>query len=318
VFSFVFSTRTVNAIILSIMSGLSPTDYELIVESYDEFGRPEEIRGQCTFKESLPYVLSVCVINFGALLFTIAEAFKARNLSTEFAESIQIFRALLTITITIFVGGPVLLLARDNANTFLFVASAIIFVGCLSVLLLMFVPKIRVLRESLRNRLSRARLHISGLETGGSGLDARSVTSRDNGDGDGDDTEEFTGIKILTTKTPEELLKEIKTLKMLLRRARAEKREEDPAEEAGMEMVEDSSNSSFFQVQSKHGKKSILEQVSFESSQPSQSNGSKKMSSKEQANNNSSLDSSADFPPVESSQEGQPPGSTEEVESSNT
>jgi hypothetical protein len=280
------------------MSALSPTEYELIVESQDEFGRPEEIRGQCQFRESLPYVTSVCLMNFGALLLTVGQAFKARNLSTEFAESAQIFRALTAITLVLFVGGPVLLLARDNADTFVFVASAIIFVTCCSILLLLFIPKIHFLKESRKRAPSRARLHISGISgidmSLSSGLPTDSYSECDG------DTEEYTGMKILTTKAPEQLLKEIEALKRLLKRARDSK-----DEKLGEEIVD----STIHQVEHRSlpVKTSILKNSS-ENSLVSRSNRSTVSKIRSLSN-----DSSKGLP-AESLRQGQPSGNMEEVE----
>ncbi len=207
------------------MSAIAPPQYEIVVENEDSFGRPNEIRGQCNFEQSYPYVASVCLVNFGALLFTIVEAVKARNLSMEFAESAQIFRALITITMVLFVGGPVLLLSRDNANTFLFVVSAIIFVASTSILLLLFVPKIRFWMDSKKKTDTR-RIHISGIDASERMNTSQYSLPTDSFiefDVDAENSAEFTGMKILTTKTPEELLKEVEVLKRLLRQAKAPK-----------------------------------------------------------------------------------------------
>jgi hypothetical protein len=52
------------------------------------------------------------------------EAWKARNLSTEFQESDYIFRALATIFVSFFIGVPVMALSKDP-NTHLFMGSAV-------------------------------------------------------------------------------------------------------------------------------------------------------------------------------------------------
>ncbi len=157
-------------------------------------------------------------MTFGALLFTISQAVKARNLSMEFAESAQIFRALVVINMALFVGGPVLLLSRDNVNTFVFVASAIIFVASASILVLLFVPKIRFWMNS-KKTIDKRRLFISGMEMSGRMNTSQfSLTVDTCSDVDVDYSEQFTGMKILTTKTPDELVREVELLKRLLRR----------------------------------------------------------------------------------------------------
>lgn len=46
-----------------------------------------------------------------------------------------------------FLGIPVTIIARDNVNAFYFIASGLIVVVCLSILLLIYGPKVRVLRS---------------------------------------------------------------------------------------------------------------------------------------------------------------------------
>lgn len=212
---------TVNTVVLSVMSALVPPEYEMVVESEDLFGRPEEVRGQCDFSDSYAYIGTVCLVNLAALFFTIVQAVKAQNLSMEFAESAQIFRAVVAITMVLFVGVPVLLLSRDNANTFVFVASAIIFVASTSIQLLLFLPKIKFWMEAKKKDAER-RLHISGIDFSVGGMNSIQTDCYDDDD-DTESTEEFTGMKILTTKSPEELVREVEVLKRMLRQARMSK-----------------------------------------------------------------------------------------------
>lgn len=191
------------------MTALAPSTYVIIVENKDVLGRPDEIRGQCDYMKSLPYLAAVVATNVAALLCTVLQAFRARNLSTEFAESASIFRALAAIVLVVFVGGPVLLLSRDNVNTFVFVGSALLFVTSTSILMLLFIPKIQHMRDHKRRTASKRNLvHVSGVSLP-AGLSRASDVSEDGA----------AGIRILTTKTPEELVKELDELRQLLRRA---------------------------------------------------------------------------------------------------
>lgn len=99
---------------------------------------------QLTFATS-PLIISL--LNVGMLLLAVFEAWNARNLSTEFQESEQIFKALLSILLVVFVGCPVFIIVEDNPDTSLFILSAIIFVACLAILLFIFVPKFRFDKE---------------------------------------------------------------------------------------------------------------------------------------------------------------------------
>ena len=184
------------------MSIFGPSKYEIIVERINVFGQEEEIRGQCTYGDAYPYLIAAGALCFAKLIFAFSQAYQARTMSTEFAESKSIFQALNAMIMVLFVGGPVLGIAPENANAFAFVGSAITFVTCASMLLLMFIPKIiaRKKHKVMEKRPSRRRItRISGLDLSGY-----------------EQSEDLTGIKILTTKTPEQLLQEVEQLKGLL------------------------------------------------------------------------------------------------------
>ena len=154
-------------------------------------------------------MLTLGVVNIGLLFFTSYEAYKARSLSTEFAESRYIFRVLVSILLVCFVGGPVLLLANENPNAYIFVGSAIIFVTSSSTLLWIFVPKILYARDPKSKRRKKATrvnfsLSISHDSEGRGGSTERHWSSTyggsvDTGDGG------WGGERIITAATQKEL-----------------------------------------------------------------------------------------------------------------
>eukprot|EP00934_Nitzschia_sp_Nitz4_P003762 Nitzschia sp. Nitz4//scaffold94_size78252//34841//37933//NITZ4_005469-RA/size78252-augustus-gene-0.72-mRNA-1//-1//CDS//3329560383//3752//frame0 len=252
---------SVNTILLSLMTALGSPYFEFVVKGVDVFDRPNDVHGICNYSDSVPYLSTMCGLNFLALLFAIGEGYQARNLATEFSESKHIFKALIAIALVAFVAAPVMLLARDNANTFVFALSALLFVGSISILLLLFVPKMQHLRDienpgpdrrrsvvGLSNRWDQSdrfsmpmtqfgggHVRISGLESSpfpASSLFASSVEDfgRDPENGSNnskeDDTksqalEALTGMKVLSMKSRPELLREIEQLRAVLKRKRA-------------------------------------------------------------------------------------------------
>merc|ERR1712048_454276 len=105
----------------------------------------------------------------------------------------------------------VLLLAKDNPNVYAFVASAIIFVSCMSILVLIFAPKLKHLKTQKKadqRKKKGSRVRVTGI---GPSISRMSIGMRSEAP-----VEEFEGMKILTTKTPEELLQEVEELKFLL------------------------------------------------------------------------------------------------------
>eukprot|EP00934_Nitzschia_sp_Nitz4_P006032 Nitzschia sp. Nitz4//scaffold18_size181773//174112//177214//NITZ4_001947-RA/size181773-snap-gene-0.284-mRNA-1//-1//CDS//3329540107//6022//frame0 len=240
---------SINTILLIIMTALGAPYFEFVVEDYDNFDRPSHVRGRCNYSDAIPYLAVMCSLDFLAVLLAIAEGYQARDLSTEFSESTHIFKALVAISLVSFVAGPIMLLARDNTNAFVFALSALLFVGSTSILLLLFVPKMTYLAEyqkdhrsandqqvntSGRPSVSRShhrRLHISGLECTQANMEyGRSESDLGNMDSSnhsregttiesGQALEAFMGMKVLSTKSRPELLRENEELRKLLRKS---------------------------------------------------------------------------------------------------
>ena len=131
-----------NVLVLALWTTLSPLHCETEVVDIDKFGRTTETRGYCSSDDSIAYLIALAVINLGSLLFAVYEAYVARHISTEFAETDYIFKSLVVISLVCFIGIPVLVIAHDNPAAYFFVLSAIIFVVCTSLLSLIFGPKI--------------------------------------------------------------------------------------------------------------------------------------------------------------------------------
>ena len=121
------SLYTANVIILTLMTALKPPQYTIntIETSNDAFGRPRESYGACAYQEQGWFFLALAILNGGILVLSVLQSWHARGLATEFAESKYVFLALASTTVVVFVGAPVLVLARDTPNATLFLGSAI-------------------------------------------------------------------------------------------------------------------------------------------------------------------------------------------------
>jgi len=91
---------------------------------------------------SLAMVVSVMVVDFSALLLANFQSYKARHIKTDFNESGHVGIAMLSILQIFLVGTPLVFLVNDNPPAKFFVLTAMVCVICLSVLLVMFIPKI--------------------------------------------------------------------------------------------------------------------------------------------------------------------------------
>ena len=134
-----------NFLVLGLWTGIDPLRYEQEVVIWDgDFDRPLETYGVCRSDNALPFLVSLGVLNMGALLFSVLESARSKGFVTENNESSYIFKALAGILSAFFVGVPVLVIAHDADGAYYYVFSALIFLTCSLVLLLIFVPKMRI------------------------------------------------------------------------------------------------------------------------------------------------------------------------------
>ncbi|CAJ1931279.1 unnamed protein product [Cylindrotheca closterium] len=139
----------------------------------DSFGREIETRAFCSYAGSIGFAVSLGTLLLGVLGYTLQQAYAARNVSTEFAETEYIFLALAALLLVSFVGFPVLVIAKDDTQARFYVSAAIIAVTSLSILLLIFVPKIAAKKRRRRassagvleftSRTGSRKFKISGL-----------------------------------------------------------------------------------------------------------------------------------------------------------
>jgi 7 transmembrane sweet-taste receptor of 3 GCPR len=138
----------------------------------DEFGQTTESRGFCTSDHSVYYYSVLAVLDLGALVYALYETYLARNLSTEFAESAYIAKALVVIVAVSLLGIPIAIIASEDPKSRFLALTGIIFAICMSLLLFIFVPK-----ELYRRKPnSSTTMHIIGANMGikrssNSGLD---------------------------------------------------------------------------------------------------------------------------------------------------
>ena len=112
----------------------------------------------------------------------------------------------MSIMLVCVVGLPVILLASESQDALFFVTLAIIFSSACSILLFIFVPKIYFLRQSKTKK--KEHVHVSGLmmatdHSGFSDAWRHSHTSDDD-----DHHDESHGMRVISSKTKDELLKE--------------------------------------------------------------------------------------------------------------
>ena len=153
-----------NFVILILWTTLDPLTWERDVVETDRFGRPSETRGECQSDNVLAYLIPLLTVNLGALSLAVYQAYVARQISVEFAESDYIARASSLILVVAFMAIPIAVIAQDNNRAFFFVASGFVFVVCASLLGFIFVPKI-VFQWQAGDEESRQRMATSVSQT---------------------------------------------------------------------------------------------------------------------------------------------------------
>jgi len=141
-------TLAFNVILLSVMMKYGPVRHEKFYLNDDIFGRPTEVYTRCNYIEAAPYLIGLVLLNLGMVCLASFQAWKARNLSTEFAESYYIANALLVSFVAFILSIPVLFLTKENPTIDTFNTTIFVFLVCINVLLFIFVPKIRMHADS--------------------------------------------------------------------------------------------------------------------------------------------------------------------------
>ena len=142
-----FVLITANIIVLTTWTIVSPLRWTRTVLEYDDYDRPTSSIGQCSSENGAPFIWVLVVINGCALILALWQAYLARNITTEFSESKHIAMAMIMIFQSLFIGVPIMVIVNGQPAPQLFVLSAIVFIIVVAMLLLIFVPKIQIMRK---------------------------------------------------------------------------------------------------------------------------------------------------------------------------
>jgi len=202
---------TLNIIVLSVMTKLHSPKYKQESKFEDDFNRPIEIYSKCSWEESFPYITTLIVINAVIASLSAYQSWKARGLSTEFAESQYIFAALLMILTLFMVQLPVMTMSGDNPELRKLAYISGVFIFSMSILLLLFVPKMyfHYYRKNDRQTMNSS---VEGINLTLSSLNGDEMQGRNNA-----------GERILTTQSATQLAARVTELEELLREKEQER-----------------------------------------------------------------------------------------------
>jgi len=200
-----------NIVMLSLMTKFGPLVYEIFETKDDPFRRPTETYGNCIYAGALPFLIVILIVNFGMVTLALFQAWRARHLSTEFAESTYIANALIiSILVTIF-AIPVLFLSQENVNIDTFISTILASVYPGSTLCLIFVPKINFYTKSQKrqsNTRSSTRNSMPPIFRRRNSFESSRISTNSNTS----TVSHRSGELILTIKPQRELASEIRSL----------------------------------------------------------------------------------------------------------
>lgn len=166
---------TANLITLICWTAINPLTYERLASSgTDHWNRVyKSFYGSCVSSTDaagghLPYVIILVLVNCIAVAIANIQAYRARKIEVELSESKYIALATASMLQAFFIGIPIITLLNEDPQASYIVASMLIFVTCLAVLLLIFVPKILYMREYNAARAAKKSRQGTGVPNGSS------------------------------------------------------------------------------------------------------------------------------------------------------
>jgi hypothetical protein len=156
-----------NILVLTLWTAISPLKWTReFTGTVDVFDREVESFGGCLVgadRSFVPYIVTLLVINAAVLLFANLQAFRAREIHTEFSESKFIGMGMASMLQSWIIGIPLLFVVYGDAQAQLLVLSCVIFAGAMAILYLIMGPK--WLLRNKKHRLRKRQMgSVSGLE----------------------------------------------------------------------------------------------------------------------------------------------------------
>jgi ABC-type branched-subunit amino acid transport system substrate-binding protein len=127
----------------------APLVYTRKIIERDYYGSPLISTGQCVSGNSTVFLALLAVFQLILLIWGCVLCYQCRNVNTAFAEGKYVTVAMFCYLQVLGLALPVLIIVSDNPSARMFVLAGVLFVNNLSVLLVIFVPKIIAAREHI-------------------------------------------------------------------------------------------------------------------------------------------------------------------------
>jgi ABC-type sugar transport system substrate-binding protein len=139
---------TSNIVVLICWTVLDPLTYvREEQEGTDYWNRVISTSGACRSDNVVAYLVPLAVINLSVVATACWQALQASNIKSEFSEAKYIGLAVASLFQAFVTGIPVVVVVRDTPQTFYVVLSITMFLLCMAVLLLIFLPKMLMQRK---------------------------------------------------------------------------------------------------------------------------------------------------------------------------
>jgi ABC-type sugar transport system substrate-binding protein len=115
--------------------------------------------GSCRSDHVARYLIPLAVVNLSVLMIANWQAYVSRVIESEFSESKYIAMTMASLLQATLTGVPILFVERESPQTFYLVLTFMVFVTCMAVLLLIFVPKV-VMTEAFTRRKEEERQQL--------------------------------------------------------------------------------------------------------------------------------------------------------------
>lgn len=134
---------SLNVIILALWTFIDPLTYT----RFDEYGRDGWNRvistyGVCQSDNQEYFLVPLAIVNIGVLVLANWQAYEARDIEAEFSETKYIGVCMASMLQAMITGIPVLFIVKDLPQAYYVVLVLLIFIICMVILMVMFVPKI--------------------------------------------------------------------------------------------------------------------------------------------------------------------------------
>jgi len=151
---------TLNSAVLLTWTLVDPLYYERRnMPGTDPWNRVLATYGTCVGDRPWPYVTILSLLNGGILTVANVQAYMARNIQSEFSEAKYVAVAVGCMLQACLIGGPILFVVKEIPQAWYLSLVFIIFMISVTVLLLIFVPKIHTARShAMHSEKSQSRL----------------------------------------------------------------------------------------------------------------------------------------------------------------